>query len=181
MPSLSILIKMNTLNAVEANASCFDELRAPNLVKLGNLRKLSLISPGRAILQLLPDWLSRLSETLVELHLRVSSPWLATRCNSDFFHPKSNCGSVTPGVLKSLIPHLRQNIRVVTLGLSYSLTNEDVFSFLGELPGLERLQLHYYWVSRSLYLHSTLFSEHIHSKSNDPKTNQHSSRSAPLL
>jgi hypothetical protein len=78
VPSLSILIEMNTLNEVEVNASCFDELRAPELVKLGNLRKLSLIGPGRAILQLLPDWLSRLSETLVELHLRVSSPWFPT-------------------------------------------------------------------------------------------------------
>ena len=57
-----------------------------------------------------------------------------------------NCGSVTPGVLKSLIPHVRLNIRTLTLGLSYSLTNDDIFSFLGELPNLKWLQLHYYWV-----------------------------------
>ena len=71
MSTLPILVDMNALNEVKVNASCFDEPRAPNLVKLGNLRKLTLISPGRAILQLLPDWLNRLSGTLVELHLRV--------------------------------------------------------------------------------------------------------------
>jgi hypothetical protein len=70
--SLSILAETNALTEVEVNQSCSDEARAPMLVKLRKLRKLSLISPGRAILQLLPDWLSSISETLVELHLRVS-------------------------------------------------------------------------------------------------------------
>lgn len=72
VPSLPILPELNALNEVEVNASCSDEPRAPMLVKLGQLRKLSLINPGRAILQLLPDWLSRLSESLVELHLKAS-------------------------------------------------------------------------------------------------------------
>jgi hypothetical protein len=71
VPSLSILAETNALTEVEVNLSCSDEARAPMLVKLRKLRKLSLISPGRAILQLLPDWLSSLSDTLVELHLRV--------------------------------------------------------------------------------------------------------------
>jgi len=46
----------------------------------------------------------------------------------------------------------------MTLGLSYSLANEDVFSFLGELPSLERLQLHYYWVGRYICIRN-IFSE----------------------
>ena len=86
MSTLSILVDMNALSEVEVNASCFDEPRASNLVKLGNLRKLTLISPGRAILQLLPDWLSRLSGTLAELHLRVSSPWFPDKSQSDLHH-----------------------------------------------------------------------------------------------
>ena len=91
VPSLSVLIEMNTLNTVEVNASCFDA-RAPKLVQIGNLRKLSLISPGRAILQLLPDWLSRLSETLVELHLRVSSAWFAISGNLISLYPSPIAG-----------------------------------------------------------------------------------------
>jgi hypothetical protein len=37
-----------------------------------------------------------------------------------------------------------QEIHSFSLGLSYSLSNEDVFSFLGELTCLESLQLRYY-------------------------------------
>lgn len=34
----------------------------------------------------------------------------------------------------------------MTLGLSYSLTNDDIFSFLSHLPELQHLHLYYYWV-----------------------------------
>lgn len=87
--SLPILPELNALNEVEVNSSCFDEPRAPMLVKLRQLRKLSLINPGRAILQLLPDWLSRLSESLVELHLSVSLfPCFGKLVKSDFMPRK---------------------------------------------------------------------------------------------
>ncbi|KAG6832574.1 hypothetical protein H0H87_001230 [Tephrocybe sp. NHM501043] len=46
-------------------------------------------------------------------------------------------------------PPLDENLRELTLGLSYSLTDEDVFSFLAQLPLLERLQLQYYLQLRS--------------------------------
>ncbi|KAJ6615376.1 hypothetical protein B0H10DRAFT_1801539 [Mycena sp. CBHHK59/15] len=106
------------------NLSCTDETRAPLLVQIGGLRRLELKSPGRAILQLLPDWLARLT-TLEALHLT------------------SNCGSVTPGVLRFFLPHLA-NVTSFSLGLSYSITDEDLFTFLGQLPCLETLELQYY-------------------------------------
>ncbi|KAF8797659.1 hypothetical protein BYT27DRAFT_6926094 [Phlegmacium glaucopus] len=109
------------------NASCTGDAKAPALVELCGLKKLTLYSPGRAILQLLPDWLRSLSGTLQELHL------------------KGNCGSVTPGVLRFFIPHIQDNLHALTLGLSYSLTDEDVFTCLGNLPNLNRIQLRYYW------------------------------------
>jgi len=33
-----------------------------------------------------------------------------------------------------------------SLGLSYSITDEDIFTFLSQLPNLEGLRLRYYWV-----------------------------------
>ncbi|KAF5347299.1 hypothetical protein D9756_009892 [Leucocoprinus leucothites] len=60
-----------------------------------------------------------------------------------------NCGSVTPGVLRSITPLIQQNIRAVSLGLSYSLADEDVFVFLRDLSELERVELRYYWQLKS--------------------------------
>lgn len=60
---------------------------------------------------------------------------------------QDNCGSVTPGVLLSFAPHVRESLRRFTLGLSYSLTNEHVFFFVNQIPHLEWLQLQYYLVS----------------------------------
>ena len=68
--------------------------------------------------------------------------------NSSF---QDNCGSVTPGVLRSLIP-FGSNIRTFTLGLSYSLTHQDVFDFLEKLPNLRELDLQYYLVCISLFI-----------------------------
>ena len=58
---------------------------------------------------------------------------------------QGNCGSVTPGVLRFFIPHIQDNLRALTLGLSYSLTDDDVFTSLGNLPNLKRIHLRYYW------------------------------------
>ena len=59
---------------------------------------------------------------------------------------QDNCGSVTPGVLRSFLPHL-QAITSFALGLSYSLTDDDVFAFCEDLPSLRALELRYYLVS----------------------------------
>ncbi|PPQ90196.1 hypothetical protein CVT25_001376 [Psilocybe cyanescens] len=96
------------------------------------LQRLTLVSPGRRILQLLPGWLERLAGSLTELHL------------------KDNCGSVTPGVLRSFVPHVAATLTALTLGLSYSLTNQDVFDFVAQLERLERLHLRYYWAKQQL-------------------------------
>jgi len=68
---------------------------------------------------------------------------------------QDNCGSVTPGVLKVIVPHLEERLEAFTLGLSYSLTNDDVFTFLGQLKYLKTLQLRYYWVCHLFSLHNT--------------------------
>jgi len=70
--SLIALCDLRSLTEIAMNASCTDDAKAPALVELCGLRKITLYSPGRAILQLLPDWLRRLSGTLQELHLQVS-------------------------------------------------------------------------------------------------------------
>ncbi|KAF8149464.1 hypothetical protein B0H34DRAFT_802453 [Crassisporium funariophilum] len=124
---LSAMRDWRCLTEVVVNESCMTDGKAAALVGISGLRKVTLISPGRAILNLLPDWLGRLSSTLVELHL------------------KDNCGSITPGVLRSFIPHIQDNLRALTLGLSYSLTDEDVLTCLADLPELKSVQLRYYW------------------------------------
>lgn len=48
-------------------------IRSTVLTKIEGLRKLTLADPNRAVLQVLPDWLEKLSKSLVELHLKVSS------------------------------------------------------------------------------------------------------------
>jgi hypothetical protein len=44
---------------------------APVLANIDGLRELGLSNPTRAILNLLPEWLNRLSKSLVALHLTV--------------------------------------------------------------------------------------------------------------
>ncbi|KAJ7717567.1 hypothetical protein B0H16DRAFT_1897932 [Mycena metata] len=109
---------------LRVNSSCTDEASAPLLAKIEGLRQLELQRPTRAILQLLPEWLGRLT-SLEELHF--------TR----------DCGSITPGLLRSFIP-LLTHITGFSLGLSYSLTDDDLFLFLAQLPCLEKLQFRYY-------------------------------------
>lgn len=68
---LGVLLNSRALTVLTANAACADDAHAPQLVQLGGLRALTLVSPGRAVLELLPDWLARLAGTLEELHLKV--------------------------------------------------------------------------------------------------------------
>lgn len=59
------------LRELAVNASCTNENNAPILAQISGLSKLSIYSPTRAILDLLPGWLRRLSDSLKELHLKV--------------------------------------------------------------------------------------------------------------
>ena len=54
------------------NSSCMDAPRAPIIAQTRGLKRLELHGPTRAILELLPEWLNYLSETLKEVHLKVN-------------------------------------------------------------------------------------------------------------
>lgn len=150
-----ILQSMNqnpTLRELVVNSACTSEHLAPILVGIGhgNLEKLTILDPTRAILNVLPDWLGHLSSTLVELHLKVITttplrvlPDLLSDLDG-FCCFQDNCGSITPAVLRSFIPSIKPRIRSISLGLSYSLTDEDVYLFLAELPTLTAVELRYY-------------------------------------
>lgn len=64
----------SSLTDLQVNASCLDERKAPIMTTFERLTRLTLYDPTRAILNLLPDWLERLSISLKELHLRVGIP-----------------------------------------------------------------------------------------------------------
>lgn len=57
-------------------------------------------------------------------------------------------------MLRSFLPHLL-NVNSFALGLTYSVTNDDLHSFLGGLSNLTHLHLHYYWV-RQLHNETTV-------------------------
>jgi hypothetical protein len=60
------------LSRLSVNCICIDEISTPILATITGLRELELSDPTQIILDLLPEWLSRLSKTLVALHLTVS-------------------------------------------------------------------------------------------------------------
>ncbi|KAI0632678.1 hypothetical protein C8Q77DRAFT_1058376 [Trametes polyzona] len=122
---LPLLPRLQRLRSISVNPSCADEKHAAALVQLRRLESLTIHSPTRAILQFLPDWLKELEPTLREFRLT------------------HGCGSVTPGVLRSFLPHL-QNVPTFAIGLSYSLTDDDVFKFWQDMPRLESLEARYY-------------------------------------
>ena len=68
---LHALKTCSSLRCLTANSTYTDEAGSSAMVMIDGLRCLTIIDPTRAILNLLPDWLSRLSESLTELHLRV--------------------------------------------------------------------------------------------------------------
>ncbi|KZT05087.1 uncharacterized protein LAESUDRAFT_656763 [Laetiporus sulphureus 93-53] len=122
---LPLLPTLPLLQNLSVNTSCTDDVHAPGLVHISGLKALCIQNPTRAILQLLPNWLGKLTSSLRGLHL------------------VDNCGSITPGVLRSFVPHLFK-IEALSLGLSYSLTDFDVFTFLEEMTSLVSLDLRYY-------------------------------------
>ncbi|KAI0364045.1 hypothetical protein BV20DRAFT_1039616 [Pilatotrama ljubarskyi] len=123
--TLPLLLGLRYLRSLAVNASCTDEKHSSVLVQLRGLECLTIEAPTRAILQRLPDWLGHLESTLRTIRMTHS------------------CGSVTPGVLRSFIPRL-QSVTSFALGLSYSLTDSDVFAFWQELPCLQSLEFRYY-------------------------------------
>lgn len=80
---------------------------------------------------------------------------------------QNNCGSITPGVLRSCIPHAK-DLHAFSLGLSFSLTDMDVFTFLGEIHDLQFLTLQYYRVS--LVSSQIIVSQHTSSNFANPQT-----------
>ena len=60
------------LRILKVNAACTVGTSVSVLSEFTGLESLTVIDPGRKILDLLPGWLSRLSGTLRELHLLVS-------------------------------------------------------------------------------------------------------------
>ncbi|KAF8918376.1 hypothetical protein CPB85DRAFT_1281794 [Mucidula mucida] len=118
--------ELKHLTRLSVNSSCTDTDTTAVLVALSNLRSLTIKDASRAVLDVLPDWVSTMVPTLTELHLQ------------------DNCGSVTPGVLRNLEPHLG-HLKSFRLHLSYSLADKDVASFLEKLPSIESLSLQYYW------------------------------------
>ena len=69
---LRLLRNSQDLRTLKINAACTDGVSAPVLSEIVGLESLTVIDPNRAILDLFPDWLSRLAGTLCELHLLVS-------------------------------------------------------------------------------------------------------------
>ena len=72
MESLPVVKNSIHLSKLAVNSSCMSDSIAPVLTEIKRLRNLTLYGPGRAILNLLPEWLERLSKTLTGLHLKVS-------------------------------------------------------------------------------------------------------------
>ncbi|KAE9395233.1 hypothetical protein BT96DRAFT_158143 [Gymnopus androsaceus JB14] len=119
------------ISELHLNQFAFDyEDKVQMLTRIGShgLKKLTVENPTRVFLQALvgnQGWLDLLQSDLVELHLT------------------NNCGSITPGVLQSFLPYLH-NIAALTIGLSYSLADRDVFGALSQLPRLKRVGLRWY-------------------------------------
>jgi hypothetical protein len=71
---LRLLQSLPELRILKVNSTCTDAISAPVLSQIVGLRSLTVIDPNRAMLDLLPNWLSQLSGTLRQMHLLVSLP-----------------------------------------------------------------------------------------------------------
>ncbi|TFK52830.1 hypothetical protein OE88DRAFT_1307590 [Heliocybe sulcata] len=97
------------------------------------LDSLVIHNPKTVLLSNLPAWLGKLqaSGTLRNVSLI------------------ENAGPVTPALLSSLVPAFRAiDLQKLELGISYSLTDTNIFTALNELPQLQELTLAYYLVCR---------------------------------
>jgi hypothetical protein len=68
---LRALRTRHSLHRLTVNSACADDAGASALLMINGLQNLGLVDPTRAILNILPEWLSRLSGSLMELHLKV--------------------------------------------------------------------------------------------------------------
>ena len=81
-----------SLQRLTVNSSCTDEVGSSALVTIGGLKYLALMDPTRAILNILPDWLSRLSGSLTELHLEVRNFTYWTINTPNVAHARKTAG-----------------------------------------------------------------------------------------
>ena len=79
---LPLLLELSALRHLTVNTSCTNESHAPLLAQLRNLESLTIQSPSRAVLQLLPEWLEALSPTLRRFHLMVRARIDLSLCRS---------------------------------------------------------------------------------------------------
>ena len=80
---LSALTHCHKLRELIVNRSCMDEPTASVLRTIEGLERLTLQHPTRAVLNLLPEWLGRLSTSLNELHLKVLGNYAYNPCYYD--------------------------------------------------------------------------------------------------
>ena len=70
--TLPLLLSLPLLRCLSVNPSCTGDSHAATLAQLRNLQSLTIQSPTRAVLQILPDWLRELKTTLRTFRLTVS-------------------------------------------------------------------------------------------------------------
>ena len=70
--TLPLLLSLPCLQHLSVNPSCTGDSHVAVLTQLRNLQSLTIQSPTRAVLQILPDWLQVLKPTLRTFHLMVS-------------------------------------------------------------------------------------------------------------
>ena len=77
--ALRALADRPSLSRLTVNRCCMKEPNAHVLVKIGGLRELELSESNQTMLDLLPEWLGRLSKSLIALHLTVNfKPFIIT-------------------------------------------------------------------------------------------------------
>jgi hypothetical protein len=77
--ALRALANRPSLSRLTVDRSCMEEPNAHVLATICGLRELELLDPTPIILNLLPEWLGRLSKSLVALHLTVHfKPFIIT-------------------------------------------------------------------------------------------------------
>ena len=142
--TLSLLCSRSSLRHLTIKAPVLTEEDVTVIARMRNLQSLSIEWPSRAILQVLPEWLDSLQGTLRTLRFTAST--MAFSLSVADSPVQESCGSITPGVLRSFLPHMSM-MTSFSLGLSSSLTDDDVFPFWEGLPSLRILEFRYYLAS----------------------------------
>ncbi|KAH8822786.1 hypothetical protein DL96DRAFT_1619249 [Flagelloscypha sp. PMI_526] len=140
LPAASYPLKIHQLirlKCLTVQSNIFAGLSSPLL----HLLSLTVHSPTRDLLTSLPNVLES-AQSLRTLRFI------------------GNCGSITPGTLKSIANALLRPLEVFSLGLSYSLMDKDVFSFLEIVcSNLQELNLVYYLQQNTPRSHQCKFPE----------------------